>query len=294
MRLLVDESATWLTPDGAFALCDKALAGGYTDLAVSVWHGSGPRWFTDYDGLAWESVAPKPHYDPFGVLLNYAMHRGLRVWASFTCGIQQLPSIHPEWTYIQATQWTRYFNWMLPEFRAWMAGLVADCFKKHPQTPGLFVDYMRFWDGGPVPGDTDSRVAAVTDGLTAIVTAVRQINPAVLSMSFSNLDGSYYTGHRAVGNDGRLWYQRGLVQHMQTPAYQPDPRPRFQQIAAGITDLPVGPAVPILATYGSGLTARTPGDLLSCTEAQRDLFPHVAHYYTQTLTPQAVACLGAI
>jgi hypothetical protein len=290
VRLLVTDTDEWVTSPLAFlAVVHDA---GYTDVVVNVWHGRGARWFSD--AVAWDPTVTKPYYDPVAVFLSIAEERGVRVWTSFTLGIQQLPTLHPEWTYQQCTQWTRAFDWTLPEFRSWITGVVADYYHTRPTTPGLFLDYVRFWDGvnGPLAGDPDARVAVVTKAVQDILDTVRTINPAVLSMSFSNVD-RLYSLHRSQGNDGRLWLQHGLIQHANCPAYDADPRTRLTNIAADTADLPTGSVVASIATYTTGNQPRTPGALLFYTEAQQALFPHRSHYFYPTLSRQAVACLGA-
>lgn len=291
MRLLVSDTAEWMA--GPVAFLDKVQRAKYTDVSVSVWHGKGARWFSP--SVAWDPTVQKPPYDPLAILLSVAREKGIRVWASFTLGIQQLPSLHNEWTYQQCTQWTRAYDWTIEEFRAWLTSVVQDYFTVHPKTPGLFLDYVRFWDevNGPLAGDSDGRVAVVTDGLTRIIHAARSINPAIWSMSFSNVD-RLYSWHRSVGNDGRLWLQHGLIQYANCPAYDVDPRTRLASIAADTADMPSGSVVPSIATYTTGTAARTPGDLLSCTETQRALFPHESHYFFPTLTEQAASCLGVV
>jgi hypothetical protein len=285
---LVSDGTEWVSHPVTFL--EKVLRGGYTDVVVSVWHGKGARWFSS--SIAWDPTVPKPQYDPVAILLTYAAYKGVRVWASFTLGIQQLSTLHPEWTYQQCTQWTRAFDWTNEAFRWWIVTVVEDFARTHSMVPALFLDYARFWDdvNGPLAGDADGRVAAVTDGLTRIMQAVRSINPAVASMSFSNVD-RLYSWHRSVGNDGRLWLQQGLIQHANGPAYDVDPRTRLTNIANDTADLPTGTVVPSIATYTAGTVARTPGELLSFTDAQRAFFPHVAHYYFPTLTDQAADCL---
>jgi hypothetical protein len=289
MRLLVTDTLEWVSHPLTFL--EKARTAGYTDVVVSVWHGKGARWFSPV--VEWDPTVTRPEYDPIPALLAIAQEMDITVWASFTLGIQQLPSLHPEWTYQQATQWTRAFDWTNPEFREWIASVVEDYYLTHPTTPGLFLDYVRFWDGtnGPLAGDPDGRVAVVTDGVQQILGAVRSIHPAVLSMSFSNVD-RLYTLHRSQGNDGRLWLQHGLIQYANCPAYDVDPRTRLTNIAADTADLPTGSVVASIATYTTGTQPRTPGALVFYTEAQRTSFPHVSHYFYPTLTETAAACLG--
>lgn len=289
MRLLVSDTTEWMTAPVAFL--EKAVHGRYTDVSVSVWHGKGARWFSQ--AVAWDPTVTRPSYDPVAVLLSIAEEKGLRVWPSFTLGIQQLPTLHPEWTYQQCTQWTRAFDWTNADFREWIVSVVHDFMRTHPKTPGLFLDYVRFWDevNGPLAGDSDGRVAAVTDGLARIIAVARSINPAIWSMSFSNVD-RLYAWHRSVGNDGRLWLQHGYVQHVNCPVYDVDPRTRLANVAQDTSDMPAGSVVPSIATYTTGTIARKPGELLYFTEAQTALFPHVSHYYSPTLSPQAAACLG--
>jgi hypothetical protein len=285
MRLLVTDDNGWVSDP--FSRVDMAVRGGYTDLVVSVYHGSGARWKSKY--LAWDTAVPL--VDSFPALLAYAQYKGVRVWASFTCGIQQLPSLHPEWTYMQCTQWTRAFDWTNKDFRAWIAGLIEDFYKAHA-APGLFLDYIRFWDdlNGPLAGDDAARVAVVTDAVQQILAGVRAIKPDVLSMSFSNVDRLYGL-HRSQGNDGRLWLSKSLVQHANCPAYDVDPRARLSQIAKDTADLAPGAVVPSISTYTNGLASRASGELLYFTEAQRSLFPHVSHYFYPTLSPRAADCL---
>lgn len=291
MRLLVSDTTEWMAAPVAFL--EKAVQARYTDVVVSVWHGKGSRWFSQ--GVAWDPTVTKPLYDPMAVLLSVAKEKGIRIWASFTLGIQQLPTLHNEWTYMQCTQWTRAFDWTKDEFRAWIVSVVGDYFAVHPKTPGLFLDYVRFWDevNGPMAGDADGRVAVVSDGVARVLQAVRSLNPAIASMSFSNVD-RLYTWHRSVGNDGRLWLQHGLIQHANCPAYDVDPRARLASVAQDTADMPAGSVVPSIATYTTGTVARQPGELLYFTDAQTALFPHVSHYYSPTLSTQAATCLGVV
>lgn len=139
-RAIFDEGIGWTTRAGADRTLARIKDAGFQIYVPCVWHGRGVSWPSVL--APWDTYLagrPKDGYDPLRYLIAKAHEIGIEVHPWFTVALRQA-DLRSEFAEPGTPE--HAFDVHNPQFRRWMADLVAEVVARYP-VDGINLDYVR-------------------------------------------------------------------------------------------------------------------------------------------------------